>query len=141
MTFKSYRMAAVVAIVALVLTAWNSAPVQAQSLTMRVNIPFTFHVGVKSMPPGTYLVRKTGDALKIADRLNSAMVMSTAVTNRGPNGDDRLIFNRYADQYFLSEVRWSGYSEARGLTKSKVELEVARTLGIPERVQTAGVGR
>jgi hypothetical protein len=134
-------MAAVAAIVSLVLTAWNSAPVHAQSLTMRVNIPFTFHVGAKSMPPGKYLVRKTGDALKIEDRLNSAMVMSTAVTNRAPNGGDRIIFNRYADQYFLSEVRWSGYSEARGLTKSKVELEVARTLGIPERVQTAGVGR
>ena len=140
MKFRSGRMAAMVAMCSLVLTAWNSA-VQAQSTSMRVRIPFTFHVGVKKMPPGTYLVRKTGDAIRIEDRQNSAMVISTAVSNRAPKGNDQLIFNRYAEQYFLSEVRWSGYLEARGLAKSKVELEVARVMGSPERVQTAGIGR
>ena len=41
----------------------NPVPVEAQSQAMRVNIPFAFHVGRETLPPGIYTVRNVSDAL------------------------------------------------------------------------------
>ena len=115
------------------------AVVQAQSPTIRVSVPFEFHVGKVTLPPGTYMVQSkgAGSALSISDRIGHA---ATAITYAIPNSDPKspskgaLKFKMYeGDQYFLSEVRWSGYSTALALEKSSPALKVGQ---VPDKPTT-----
>jgi len=104
------------------------APAMAQTTAMSVAIPFSFHVGTKTLPAGTYIVNRTGEAIKISDSNgHSAFVISTAVPNPAANLDSQLVFNRYGDECYLSEVRWLGYTTGRGLIKSTNEVELAKS--------------
>ena len=93
---------------------------------MRVNIPFAFHVGRETLPPGIYIVRNVSNALWINDgNGHTAVVLTNAIQNRAAGVENQIVFNRYANDYFLSEARWNGYSAARGLMKTRFELELA----------------
>jgi hypothetical protein len=133
---------AVGALAALGLVSLN-APVriEAQSMALKANIPFEFHVGDKKLPAGTYIIERQGDALRIAGAPGQhATVLSNAVSKRQADVRDMLIFSRYGDNYFLSEARWSGYNTARGVLKSRSEAEFAN-LFTPERLYVAGLAR
>ena len=102
--------------------------VHAQAAAMKIQIPFQFHVGVTRFPAGTYVVQKSGEAIKVSNHeSHTVMILSTAVWNPSAKMANQLTFNRYGDDYFLSEVRWSQYSEARSLIKSETEIQLART--------------
>ena len=117
------------------------APFQAQTVTMKVMIPFEFHVGEQTLPPGMYTIKPIGQALRVSDRNgHSATALSTPVSGRSIGSKDELIFTVYGSHYFLSQARWQGYNNARGLLKSKGEIELARaTPG--ESLDLAGVVR
>ena len=122
------KVIAAVAVVAL-LTVGLAGPAQAQSIGLRVYVPFEFRVGETVLPPGTYEVWRSGtDAISVSDRTgHSAFTLTNNSKNRSGNPEEsQLVFNVYGDRYFLGEVRWSGYPTARMLKKSKVELEVAK---------------
>jgi hypothetical protein len=124
-----------------VVGSMNPVSAQAQSLTMRVKVPFEFHVGDVRLPAGTYLVQRTGEALWIRDgNGHTARVIANAIDNRSFNGDNQLVFNRYLNNHFLSEVRWSEYRNARGLIKSRLEKELAQTIS-PQQILTAALTR
>ena len=57
-------------------------------------------------------------------------------------GESRLVFHRYEDQYFLSEVWIWGRSTGRGLPQSRKERmvaqEIARHGGDPQKVSVVG---
>jgi hypothetical protein len=94
---------------------------------MTVAIPFDFHVGDKTLPAGTYIVNRTGEAIQVSDsKGHTAFVISTAVPNPAANLDNQLVFNRYGEDSYLTEVRWLGYSTGRGLRKSTKEIELAK---------------
>jgi len=122
-----------VAIAVLLITP---AVAQAQSPTLRVFVPFEFHVGKVTLPSGTYMVQHKGSsgALSVSDRMGHIAVV---ITNGIPNSDPRsresgaLKFKVYEGQHFLSEVRWSGYSTAQALKKSDMELTLAKGAGSP----------
>ena len=100
--------------------------VHAQAAAMRIHIPFQFHVGDTRFPSGAYVVQKSGEAIKVSDQDgHTVMILSTAAWNPSAKMSNRLTFNRYGDDYFLSEVRWSQYSEARKLIKSETEVRIA----------------
>jgi hypothetical protein len=44
------------------------------------------------------------------------------------------VFTRYDNYYFLSEVRRSGYSSANGLMKAPMEIQIARSSAINEKI-------
>ena len=103
-------------------------PVAAQSLDMRVVVPFEFHVGNKTLPAGTYVVHRQGDAIQISGASgNTAYVLSNAVKNPSAKTDNQLVFSRYGDESFLSEVRWVGYQDAREAVKSTNEIALAKS--------------
>jgi len=103
------------------------APLVAQSVGMRVAIPFDFHVGNKTLPAGDYIVYKQGDTIQLSDSNgHSAFVLSNAVKNPTVNAENQLVFSRYGEESFLSEVRWLGYSDARGVIKSTNEIALAK---------------
>jgi hypothetical protein len=103
------------------------APALAQSTRMIVTIPFDFHVGAKTLPAGSYIVNRQGEAIQISDsRGHTAFVISSAVPNPAAKLDNQLVFNRYGDDAYLAEVRWLGYSTGRGLAKTTNEVELAK---------------
>ena len=114
----------------------------AQSLAMRAKVPFAFYVGAVRLPAGAYLMERvgtTGDVLRVSDDSGSSVVILTNASFCGDAGvTGELVFNRYADTFFLSEVRWSEFRIARTLLHSRVEREFARN-GQPRRTAVAAV--
>ena len=105
------------------------ATTQAQSPTMKVAIPFEFHVGDQTLPPGLYRVRNMSSALRISDgRGHIATVISNPVSGPKIGSKAEIVFNQYGTRFFLTEARWQGYMTSRGLLKSKGELEAAKAL-------------
>jgi hypothetical protein len=108
----------------------TNLPLEAQSsIVLRVNIPFEFHAGEKTLPAGKYTVEKRGDALLISDRNgNNAAIIANPIKNKAYGQESMVVFNRYGDECFLKEVRWSDFSTARGVMESKAERRLANVI-------------
>jgi hypothetical protein len=110
------------------LTAMASTRVaQAQEL-MVVNVPFDFVAGNTTLPAGEYSVKVSGPqgSLLLIDRKDAKAAMFTnthAVVKNEIQTESKLIFNRYGDRYFLSQVWTEGNSRGRQLLKSAQEKE------------------
>lgn len=120
---KGFTMLALIVAVAL-MTAVASA--NAQSSTVVADIPFEFSVGDQALPAGKYTVRSmtaNGDALAIRNRdANRAAIRLTHSIQASKASDQtKLVFHRYGQRYFLSEVWTSGENAGRKLIKSSQE--------------------
>ena len=124
------RMTIFAAVAAVATLTVGALLIQAQSLTMRITIPFDFYVGDKTLPAGTYEVWRSGtsDAVSITDRNgHSAFVMTSGNARRpGATSESQMVFSGYDNRYFLDEIRWSGYPIARSVPKSKLQLQLAQ---------------
>jgi hypothetical protein len=118
--FKSFFRRA---LFSLGIVAAVTAPAAAQLpsvLTFRA--PFSFVVGDRVVPPGTYSVRRVGDdqSLYLIQGPKSAF-LETNLVGRPPAIGARqceVIFLRYGDQYVLNEV-WDPSSETGVLSTMK----------------------
>ena len=105
-----------------------------------VNIPFDFVAGNKTLPAGEYSVKVSGPerTLLLIDRKDataSVFMGTDAVLAGGPQSESKLIFNRYGDRYFLSQVWTAGNPRGRQLLKSAREKEMAQTAKIETQGQ------
>jgi len=139
MRLAKNRLALVMALAGVLAVLNVPAPAWAESSAMIVAIPFDFHVGAEALPAGTYIVSRQGEAIHISDSNgHSAFVISTAVPNPAGKLDNQVVFNRYGNDAFLTEVRWLGYSTSRGLAKSTTEVELAKAFS-GRNVLSAGI--
>jgi len=96
---------------------------------LEVKVPFSFRVGDTLMPAGGYIVDHSlkPDVLLVrsADLKYTAAVITQAVQGKGFPAGGKLVFNRYGENYFLSQVWRSGYSQGRRLIPTRAEREVA----------------
>lgn len=97
------------AIATLLVAAFSSVQAQSDRL-ITANVPFNFIIKDRALPAGEYvfaLVQVGGsDAVKIqsADGHITAFVPARSARTKGSHQEPKLIFNRYADEYFLSSV-------------------------------------
>ena len=93
---------------------------------MSVKIPFDFIVGQKTLPAGEYRIRRftrdsdTGLLVQSADGRQS----KTFITSGGrvnAEYEAKLIFHKYGDQYFLSQVLTPWVAIGRELPESQPE--------------------
>ena len=102
------------------------APTFAQD-RVEAKIPFAFNVGSKSLPAGDYEVRRVLEngtlAIQNADTQQAAIALTTAASPREISSEAVLVFHKYGDRCFLSEVRTTG--SGRTLVPSKLERQVA----------------
>ena len=113
---------------------------------VEVNIPFDFAAGKATLKAGAYSIKRTtGNALTIrsADGKTTALVNAPlTIGSRDSKAGERLVFNRYGDRYFLSQV-WLTVDTGRQLFISGEETKVAREFKLanknakPERVEVA----
>jgi hypothetical protein len=121
-------------VIALV-TAVGSAEGQSLAYKLRAKIPFDFVVANQKLPPGKYsigrAIQNSGDSVLLISSVNGrlhAIRWSTPVESRSVKSKGKLVFNRYGDQYFLSQVWPAGASTGRQLYKSRSEREIRRKL-------------
>ncbi|HEY6389640.1 MAG TPA: hypothetical protein VIX89_00085 [Bryobacteraceae bacterium] len=90
------------------------------------DVPFSFRIADRVLPPGSYTVTARANGLMElwnTDTQQGVMVMTGE--NKSGHSDPKLVFNRYGDRYFLSQV-WFGNEDAgRILTKGHLEKEIA----------------
>jgi hypothetical protein len=78
----------------------------AQSIGVAAKIPFPFAVGDKVLPAGSYTITpKSSHVLMIKNREQTAaaFILFREDGKKSPN-DGKLVFHKYAGQYFLSEI-------------------------------------
>ncbi len=129
----------------ILVVASAAVSVHAQSVSeIRVNIPFEFTAGDKALPAGQYSVRRVFERadgpLYVQNRKSSetaAIMTQVGPTSSSPTGA-KLVFNRYGEEYFLSQVWTDEGRVGREVRKSKrersLEKELAYHASKPERV-------
>jgi hypothetical protein len=113
------------------LTLLQAVPIFAET-PLKANIPFDFTAGHTRMSAGQYTVvfDKPGTLWIVRDdRKASCAIMTMAVQAAKTPEVGKLVFNNYGGSLFLSKIFSPGYDQGRQLSKSKVELEVARRIG------------
>lgn len=113
----------------------------AQSIRLQATIPFEFRVGQHLMPPGEYAVTHSAGVLSFrtySGKPKGAIILVNG-TQKGSGGStkNQLVFNRYGEEYFLSQVWQSG--EATGLAVMPGKIEKELIAGRGTQVQTAAV--
>lgn len=115
------------------LLALMAADAGAQT-TLVVDIPFDFTVCRQQLPAGRYRVRPftsaSANAVLVRREDNRAAEIVCTQTVLTPDRPDRgkLIFNRYGDQYFLSEMWFRGEITGNQLLKSETEEGLVKEL-------------
>ena len=116
------------------------APTRAQSLENKLtaNIPFDFIVGEKKLTAGEYRLQRAqqsaGDLiLQISSRDGQSNItrLTFSVTTRDPQDKAKLVFHRYGNEYFLSEIWPAGGLTGRELPKSRSERELQQKVNDP----------
>ena len=123
--------------------------VQAQDpgSAIRVSIPFDFTVEGRTLPAGDYEVRRISDEptglliQNVRRRRDEAMFQTEPRDERRIPNHSLLVFHRYGDSYFLSEVMTAGQETAEDLRPTRAERtlrsEMAKNNVEPETVTVA----
>jgi hypothetical protein len=117
------RISAIALIVAASFVTAGSA--MAQDHRAQATVPFNFTVNGNSLPAGTYIVgseSSSPNVITITDREKNVHLMAIAMPDSNTSGAaNKLVFHRYGNQYFLSEVRCESASMNLALSTSKAE--------------------
>src|SRR6202158_5144112 len=110
----------------LMLTSIAATQVARAQESMLVDIPFAFVAGNATLPAGEYRVHKLdGNSAVLLihcwDARASALVITNAAQAKEPQTESKLVFNRYGNRYFLSQVWTSGSTRGRQLPISRRE--------------------
>ena len=97
-------------------------------------IPFDFYAAGKTLPAGQYLVARStqtsaeGLVLRRTDGQGGVFVTTRASQASQIQQQSKLVFHRYGDEYFLSEIWTSGRSVGRELPISRQERSLERQI-------------
>jgi hypothetical protein len=97
---------------------------------VRVAIPFNFSVGDKQLKAGDYVIESLPDKRALILRSRSGDVQQIAFTvpieTKSTGTHEHLLFHHDGDQYFLSQVWFSGDENARELIPVVHEKSMAK---------------
>ena len=108
------------------------APLAAQTVVLKANVPFEFHFAGKILPAGQYLLQANGGSsamqLRNFDADAGAVSLGWPSSRRTDRGtDSTLTFNRYGSTYFLSSVVNGSSGAGMEFPTTRTERELART--------------
>jgi hypothetical protein len=116
-----------------------------------VNVPFNFTVQGKTLPAGDYIISngstadRSGLIMKRTDGEANAIVLTMLISSNERQRESRLVFSRYGEHYFLSQVWTAGDSDGRELFKTQQErslaVELAKNNTKPETVAIIALTR
>ena len=118
--------------------------VHAQSLQYRItaNVPFEFSIGEKKLPAGKYSVGRirqgSDDTVLSVDDSDGhwkAIRASSSVQTLNTTNKARLVFHRYGNEYFLSQVWSAGAVTGRQFPRTQHERELERNYAASSATQ------
>ncbi|HEY6230275.1 MAG TPA: hypothetical protein VIW64_03335 [Pyrinomonadaceae bacterium] len=123
------------------------ANVNAQTAShVEVKIPFDFSTGKTTLKAGTYSIRQTSATALLIRSLDgkTAVLVNAPLTigSRDSKAGQRLVFNQYGEQFFLSQV-WLSVDSGRQIFTSGAEARAAHEFRLanndakPKRVEIA----
>jgi hypothetical protein len=114
---------------------------------MRAKIPFDFSVKGKILPAGDYEIKRLNDdpatliITNVKNNRDLAIFWTTPVGGGNVVNRGEVVFHRYGESYFLSEVFAGGSQTGRELLVSRQERllkqDIASKKGAPETVALA----
>lgn len=117
----------------------------ANAQSIRVSVPFSFQAGGQSMPAGEYRVdlNQTGTVITLGPKSGqpSCFLIVKAHTGMGMPDRASLVFNKYGESYFLSDVNILGAPSGVEVFGSHAERELARVHGTPKPVTVLAARR
>ena len=121
-------------LVAAIITAGVSTQAQTLQYRLTVNIPFDFSVSGEKLPAGKYWVSRAHESIgdtvvqiQRADGHTVANRFSVPIVTFKTKKQGMLVFHRYDDQYFLSEVWPAGGGTGRAFLKTRAERDLAKS--------------
>ena len=121
-------------LVTAIITAGASAQAQTLQYKLTVDIPFDFTVSGQKLPAGQYWIGRAqssiGDTVvqfQSTDLHSVANRFTVPIITFKSKKRGELVFHRYGEQYFLSEVWPSGGGTGRAFLKTRTERELARS--------------
>lgn len=131
----------------LTLSLVATARAQMPGIPIRASIPFDFIVRGRTFPAGNYWIERVTDdpsglVLRNVNNKHEHIVFETeSMQDRRAPSRNVLVFNRYGDEYFLSEIVTAGEQDGRELAPSHAERalrrEMAQNQAEPETVTVA----
>ena len=112
----------------------GSAQAQLPGTVIHASIPFDFIVRGRTLPAGEYEVRRINDEpidlliRNVGNKHDKAIFDTESVYVRTTPSKNVLLFHRYGNSYFLSEVLTDGEQTGRELTPSRAERQLRREL-------------
>jgi hypothetical protein len=101
------------------------------SQMLTVDLPFAFQVNNQQFPAGKYHVKAEGGHAAVLvqgiDNKRAAFSISDHIQRGKAREVPSLVFKRYDDRYFLSQI-WMPGTSGRGLPTSRTERELALRL-------------
>jgi hypothetical protein len=95
---------------------------------VKANIPFSFTVGKKTFSAGKYRVQNSGTErvlLITAEHSSQGGLINTLdVEAKKGSNQTKVIFRRYGDQHFLSQIWIKGGTSGREIRSSRTEKEL-----------------
>jgi hypothetical protein len=114
------------------------------SSSLKADVPFDFIVGNQTLRAGQYMadLRAVPGVVivKSADHGGGAMVIGSDLRSVSTQreGKGKLVFHRYGNTYFLSEV-WSAEDYGRQLPKTRLERELTARGPAPGAITIAAI--
>ena len=130
---RFFAMVSLLVMVAFVSALASAVSAQTPSDNVIADIPFEFNVGDKTMPAGKYLIAEVtsdGTALRVSNREQHQSVsrLTAAVRGSEPKEQSTLVFERYGERYYLSQIWVAGEREGRQMIKSRTQRSMDREL-------------
>jgi hypothetical protein len=131
-----WRILAVIAVLGIG-SAFGQAP-------LRFEVPFDFTAGTEHLKAGTYevtLANQSTPIIRSVEKKSAIFVMAPATASGKYTDTGKLVFNRYGDSYFLSQIWGAGRDRGHVLNKSGLEKEIASRMASQTVAMVTPVGR
>jgi hypothetical protein len=95
---------------------------------IKASIPFNFAVGNKELKAGDYVIQRVRESgaltFRNEDTGDQQIAFAVPVESTETRNQESLIFDRYGDEYFLSQI-WLSPNEGHELVRGAQEKKVA----------------
>ena len=129
---------------ALSLVAVVSAKAQNSARAQYADIPFNFMTGDKELSAGRYRVARIdagGVTISVrgVEGSEGSLAMTNTINHLNPSTQSKLVFHKYGNSYFLSEVWIEGDTTGRQFRETKQEKSARRELTASRQYQRVEV--
>ena len=107
----------------------------AQTVNVKATVPFSFIVGRSTLSAGEYSLKTMSNGQVLALSNREAKITELVLSNSCESltaSKTKLVFHRYGDRYFLSQIWTEGNNRGHEIPISQREKETARNSSIQQ---------